>query len=116
MFHGDLDTKTVENSCVEQGLLLNCNKDFFLPPWRLLKVAAYFCRILRVSVEYCPDLQVQKLTFLTDACVEGRVVLVIQLKETNSLECHSIIMVTVCEMPSFTKLCPGRVTRYFSFL
>lgn len=40
----------------------------------------------------------------------------IQLKETNSLECHSIITVTVCEMPSFTKLCPRHITHHLSFL
>ena len=40
----------------------------------------------------------------------------IQLRETNSLECQSIIMVTVCEMPSFTKLCPRHITHYLSFL
>ena len=39
--------------------------------------------------------------FFIDPCSEGRLVLMIQLKKTNSLECHSIITVTVCEMPSF---------------
>ena len=38
--------------------------------------------------------------FLTDPCSEGRLVLMIQLKKTNSLECLSIITVTVCEVPS----------------
>lgn len=54
--------------------------------------------------------------FLTDPCSEGKLVLMIQLKKTNSLECHSIITVTVCEMPSFTKLCPRHITCYLSFL
>lgn len=48
--------------------------------------------------------------FLTDPCSEGRLVLMIQLKKTNSLECLSIITVTVCEVPSFTKLCPRHIT------
>ena len=54
--------------------------------------------------------------FFTDPCSEGSLVLMIQLKKTNSLECHSIITVTICEMPSFTKLCPRHITCYLSFL
>lgn len=47
--------------------------------------------------------------FLTDPSSEGRLVLMIQLKKTNSLECLSIITVTVCEVPSFIKLCPRHI-------
>lgn len=44
------------------------------------------------------------------------VAFVIQLKETNSLEGPSIIMVIVCGMPSLIKLCPRHITCYLSFL
>ena len=105
-FCGILDSKDVENSCTKQGLL---------PLWRWLNVATCLVSIKVVGFYRTLHSSAGSEThFLTDPCCEGRLVLMIQLKKTNSLECHSIITVTVCEMPSFTKLCPRHITHVTS--